>query len=111
MYFHIIIVIFIATYCSAAAQMLQSCLTLCDPMDCSPPDSSVCGIPQARTVGWVAVSSSRGSSQEALNLCLLCLLHGQAASLPPAPPGKAQMQSHLNDIEYVSGREGEELGQ
>ena len=29
-------------------QMLQSCLTLCDPMDCSPPDSSVHGILQAR---------------------------------------------------------------
>ena len=36
----------------------QSCLTLCDPMDCSPPGSSVRGILQARTLEWVAVPSS-----------------------------------------------------
>ena len=30
----------------------QSCLTLCDPMDCNPPDSSVCGIFQARILEW-----------------------------------------------------------
>ena len=35
----------------------------CDPMDCSPPDSSVFGISQARTLEWVAISSSRRSSQ------------------------------------------------
>ena len=40
----------------------QSCLTLCDPMDCSPPGSSVHGISQARILEWVAMSSSRGSS-------------------------------------------------
>ena len=34
----------------------------CDPMDCSPPGSSVQGISQARTLEWVAISSSRGSS-------------------------------------------------
>ena len=39
-----------------------SCLTLCDLMDCSPPDSSVHGILQTRTLEWVAVSFSRGSS-------------------------------------------------
>ena len=41
----------------------QSCLTLCNPMDCSPPGSSVHGIFQARILEWVAISSSRGSSQ------------------------------------------------
>ena len=41
----------------------QSCLTLCDLMDCSPPGSSVHGILQARILEWVAVSFSRGSSQ------------------------------------------------
>ena len=45
------------------AQSLQLCLTLCDPMDCSPPDSSVHGILQTRILEWVAVPSSRGSSQ------------------------------------------------
>ena len=41
----------------------QSCLTLCDPMDCSPPGSSVHEIFQARILEWVAISFSRGSSQ------------------------------------------------
>ena len=41
----------------------QSCLTLCDPRDCSPSNSSVHGIFQARTLEWVAISFSRGSSQ------------------------------------------------
>ena len=41
----------------------QSCLTLCNPMDCSPPGSSVHGILQARILEWVAIPFSRGSSQ------------------------------------------------
>ena len=41
----------------------QSCLNLCNPMDCSPPESSVHGIFQARKLKWVAISCSRGSFQ------------------------------------------------
>ena len=41
---------------------LQLCPTLCDPMDCSPPGSSVHGILQARILGWVAIPFSKGSS-------------------------------------------------
>ena len=41
----------------------QSCPTLCEPKDCSPPSSSVHGILQARILEWVAMPSSRGSSQ------------------------------------------------
>ena len=44
------------------AKSLQSHLTLCDPVDCSPPGSSVHGIFQARILEWVAVPSSRGCS-------------------------------------------------
>ena len=40
---------------------LQSCLTLCDPIDCSQPGSFDHGILQARTWDWAAMSSSRGS--------------------------------------------------
>ena len=40
----------------------KSFLTLCDPMDCSPPGSSVYGISQGRILEWVAISSSRRSS-------------------------------------------------
>ena len=42
---------------------LQSCLTLCDPMDCSLPGFSVHGILQARILEWVSISSSRRTSQ------------------------------------------------
>ena len=44
-------------------EVAQSCPTLCDPIDCSPPGSSVHGIFQARVLEWVAISFSRGSSQ------------------------------------------------
>ena len=44
------------------AQSLQSCPILCDPMDCSPPGSSVYGILQARILEWVHMPSSRESS-------------------------------------------------
>ena len=49
--------------CGLCCQLLQSCLTLWDPMDCSLPGSSVHGILQARILEWVAMPSSRGSSQ------------------------------------------------
>ena len=43
---------------AAAAKSCQSCQTLCDPIDGSPPGSSVPGILQARTLEWVAISCS-----------------------------------------------------
>ena len=43
---------------AAAAKSLQSCPTLCDPRDCSPPGSPIPGILQARTLEWVAISFS-----------------------------------------------------
>ena len=43
---------------AAAAKSLQSCPTLCDPIDGSPPGSPVPGILQARTLEWVAISFS-----------------------------------------------------
>ena len=49
-----------ATMCMLGA---QSCLTLCNPKNCSPPGSSVHGILQSRVLEWVAISFSRGSSQ------------------------------------------------
>ena len=79
-------VVFCAYACCFCAQPLQSCLTLCDPMDCSLPGSSVLGILQARILKWVAMPSSRGSSLVwRLNLHLL---HWQVGSLPTKPPGK-----------------------
>ena len=67
---------------------VQSCPTICDPMDCSRPGSSVHGISQTRILEWVAVSSSRGSSQPRDQTWVFCLLHWQAGSLSLVPPGK-----------------------
>ena len=52
-------------------------LTLCDPMGCSLPGSSVHGVLQARILEWVATSSSRGSSQPRNRTRVSCLLHWQ----------------------------------
>ena len=60
-------------------------LILCDPMDCSPPGSSVHGNLQARILEWVAVPFSRGSSQHRVEPASPAL---QADSLPSEPPGK-----------------------
>ena len=47
-----------AAAAAAAAKSLQSCLTLCDPRDGSPPGSPVLGIFQARALEWVAIAFS-----------------------------------------------------
>ena len=63
-----------ATYCLCS--VAQSCPTLCNPFDCSLPDSSVHGIFQARILEWVAISSSRASSQprdQTLVSCVSCI--------------------------------------
>ena len=56
-----------------ACSVAQSCLILCDPMDYSLPGSSVRGILQARTLEWVAMTSSRGSSQPGDQTCISCI--------------------------------------
>ena len=66
------------------AKSLQLCPALCDP-----PGSAVHRILQARTLEWVAVLFSRGSSWPRDRTHLLCLLHWQAGSLLIASPGKS----------------------
>ena len=61
----------------------QSSLTLCEPMDCSSPGSSVHGISQARTLEWVACSSSRGSSRPRDRTYISCLAGGFFTTEPP----------------------------
>ena len=70
------------------APLLQSCLTHCESMDCSLPGFSVQGILQAKILEWVAMPSSKGSSQSRDWTCisyLSCI--GRLGSLPLAPPG------------------------
>ena len=54
----------------------QSCPTLCDPMDCSLPGSSVLGISQARVLEWAAIPFSRGSSQPRDQTQVSCIADG-----------------------------------
>ena len=69
--------------------MLQSCPTLCNPMDCSPRGSSVPGILQARILGWVAMPSSKGSSRPRDWTHVSCSPTLRMDSLPTEPPGKS----------------------
>ena len=55
--------VFIGRKKESESEVAQSCLTLCNPMDCSLPGSSVHGIFQAIVLEWIAISFSRGSSQ------------------------------------------------
>ena len=68
----------------------QLCLILCDPMDCSLPDSSVLGISQAITLEWVAMPSSRGSSLTSDQTQVSCTAGGYfSTQITRKPPGKS----------------------
>ena len=87
-----------------AYQVTKSCLTLCAPMDHSPPCSSVHAIFQARILQWVAMPSSSGSSLiQGSNMHLFCLPYWQASSLPLAPPRK------LHKFNYAAAAAAESL--
>ena len=70
--------------------VVHSCPTICDPMDCSPAGSSVCGILQGRILEWVAISFSRGSSWPRDRTWVSCIA-GRfflPSESPGKPPGK-----------------------
>ena len=74
----------------------QSCLTLCAPMDCSPPDSSVPGILQARILEWDAISFSKPMGKYCYYLHFIDVV-------------KKKKETKINlpkDIQQVSGRSG-----
>ena len=73
-----------------------------DPTDYSLPGSTVHGILQARVLEWVAMPSSRGSSQPRDRTCVSCLPHWQVGSLPLAPPGKSLYPLDRQGIPYMS---------
>ena len=88
------------------AKLLQSCPTLCNPIDYSLPGSSVHGILQARILKWVAMPFARGSSRPKDRTCDSCLLRCQEGSLPlvsPEPPQpNCEFQIELNSLPYKS---------
>ena len=80
------------------AQWLQSCLTLCNPMNHSPPGSSVHGILLARILEWVAMPSSRGSSPHRVQTCVSCIAGRFFTSEPPGEPPGSTCPCTINSI-------------
>ena len=65
--------------------VIQSCLTLCDPLDCNPPGSFNQAIFQARILEWLAVPFSRGSSHPRDQTCVSCVSCIAGGFLPAEP--------------------------
>ena len=87
---------------AAAAKSLQSCPTLCDPIDGSPPGSPVPGILQARTLEWVAISFSKinpaAAAAKSLQSCpTLC---DPIDGSPPGSPVPGILQARA--LEWVA---------
>ena len=88
---------YIAVPAPAVAKWLQSCLTLCDPIDGSPPGSSVPGILQARILEWVAISFSNAwkwkVKVKSLSRVWLCVIPWTAAHQAPLSLGFSRQES------------------
>ena len=84
----------------AAAKSLQSCLTLCDPIDVSPPGAPIPGILQARTLEWVAISFSNAWKWKVKvkSLSRVQLLATPWTAAHQAPPSMG-----FSRLEYWSG--------
>ena len=88
---------------AAAAKSLQSCLTLCDPIDGSPPGSAIPGVPQARTLEWVQVAlvlknqptNSEDVRDQVRPLCQEDPLEEEMATPPIFLPGETHGQRSL----------------
>ena len=85
---------------AAAAKSLQSCLTLCDPIDGSPPSSPVPGILQARILEWVAISSS---NEWKWKVKVKSLSHAQLLATPWTAAYQAPPPMGVFRQEYWSG--------
>ena len=85
---------------AAAAKSLQSCLTLCDPIDRSPPGSPVPGILQARTLEWVAISFFNAWKWKVKVKSLSCV---QLLATPWTAAYQAPLSMGFSRQEYWSG--------
>ena len=91
---------YIYIYAAAAAKSLQSCLTLCDPIDGSPPGSSIPGSLQARTLEWVAISFSNAWKWK---VKVKSLSHVQLSATPWTAAYQAPPSMGISRQEYWSG--------
>ena len=89
--------IYVCTYLCMCVLVIQSCPTLCDLIDYSPPGSSVLGILQARILEWVAIPFFRESSDPGIEPRSPAL---QIESLLSEPPGKPYVYTSINTSVY-----------
>ena len=90
-------------YMCMCAKSLQSYPTLSDPMDCSPPGSSIHGILQARILEWIDISSSRGSSRPSDRTqvsCISCIAGGFFSAGLPGSPSFTYTHTHMHPYKY-----------
>ena len=87
------------------SEVTQSCPTLYNPMDCSPPGSSIHGIFQATILEWVVISFSRRSSQPKDQTRVSCIVGDSLLSEPPGksqvPPGSLLLKWHQNEPHHI----------
>ena len=91
------------------AKLLQSCLILCVPMDCSPPGISVHRSLQARILAWVAMTSSRESSRPRDQNCvsyISCIDKQFFATSPPEKPWRRESCSIISSLRQSEQRTG-----
>ena len=96
-------------FSSMCAKSLQSCPTLCNPLDSSPQGSSVHWTLQTRILKWVAMPSSTESSQTREWTHISCIsLHWQAGYLPLLPPMKPFSRRDLMKMKVILGNTKDE---
>ena len=91
---------YFSLYAAAAAKSLQSCLTLCDPIDSSPPGSPIPGILQARTLEWVAISFSNAWKWK---VKVKSLSHARLLATPWTAAHQAPPSMGFSRQEYLVG--------
>ena len=86
------------------AESLQSCLILCDPMNYSPPGSSIHGVLEARILEWAAIPSSRGSSQprDRTWVSYVSCIGRQLFFSPLVPPTKPYLKKQVHNKSYAT---------
>ena len=92
--------IWVSFIANAAAKLLQSCLTLCDPIDGSPPGSPIPGILQARTLEWVSISFSNAWKWK---VKVKLLSHVRLRTTPRTAAYQAPLSMAFSRQEYWSG--------
>ena len=89
----------ISLACDSGWCTAKSCPTLCDPMDYSPPGSSVCGILQARIMEWFALPSSWGSTWSRDQTCVCCVSCASRGILYHYKPLNANILDNLHEMD------------